>query len=147
MNAPAPITTPVAKDPTTFQAFRISPDDTNYFACIADPLAEGVSFTAIVEIYDVGGATPPNTHAAAYELFYILHGTGVGRCAGVEVPLAPGSTLMLPPGAEHVVENTGAGKLYALCLMVPNEDFAEMIRGGTPVDLTDEDVAILTRAA
>ena len=34
-----------------------------------------------------------------------------------------------------------AGKLYALCTMVPNEDFAEMIHGGIPIELSQEDVA------
>ena len=38
---------------------------------------------------------------------------------------------------EHVVENTGPGKLYCLTMMTPNEGFAELIRAGTPVELTD----------
>jgi len=32
---------------------------------------------------------------------------------------------------------------YALCIMVPNEDFAELIRRGTPVELDEEDLAVL----
>jgi mannose-6-phosphate isomerase-like protein (cupin superfamily) len=50
---------------------------------------------------------------------------------------------MLPPGTEHVVENTGPGKLYCLTLMVPDEDFAALIRSGQPVALDDEDRAVL----
>jgi hypothetical protein len=50
---------------------------------------------------------------------------------------------MLRPGAEHVIENTGAAKLYTLTFMVPNEGFAELIRAGAPVTLDDEDLAIL----
>jgi mannose-6-phosphate isomerase-like protein (cupin superfamily) len=50
---------------------------------------------------------------------------------------------VLRPGVEHVVENTGAGKLYCLTLMTPNEGFAELIRNGTPVDLPPEDIAVL----
>jgi mannose-6-phosphate isomerase-like protein (cupin superfamily) len=46
---------------------------------------------------------------------------------------------------EHIVENTGSGNLYALCVMVPNEDFAEMIHAGEPVSLTEEDLAVLRR--
>lgn len=142
-----PVAHPVTKTPREMRAFRISETDTNYFACIADPVDEGVSFTIVVEIYQPGGATPPNTHAAAHEVFYILEGTGKGFCDGVEVDLAPGSTLLLPPGKEHIVRNTGPGKLYALCVMVPNEAFAEMIHDGIPVALDDEDIAVLTRAA
>ena len=42
------------------------------------------------------------------------------------------------------MENTGAGKLYCLALMVPDEEFAALIRGGTPVSLDDEDRAVLS---
>jgi len=138
---------PVSRTPREMRAFKISEADTNYFACIADPVDDGVGFTIVVEIYQPGGATPPNTHATAHEVFYILEGTGKGFCDGVEVDLAPGSTLMLPPGKEHIVRNTGPGKLYALCVMVPNEAFAEMIHAGIPVELDAEDIAVLTRAA
>lgn len=137
---------PVVKHAADLKAFRISPSDTNYFACLADPVVEGAPFLAIVEIYEAGGATPPNTHAAAHEFFYILHGEGVGVCGGAEVPLRAGSFLMVPPGAEHVVRNTGPGKLYALTAMVPNEGFAELIHSGEPVALDAEDIAVLTRA-
>jgi mannose-6-phosphate isomerase-like protein (cupin superfamily) len=137
---------PVAKTPRQMRAFKISEADTNYFACIADPIDEGVDFTILVEIYQPGGATPPNTHSAAHEFFYILEGTGKGLCDGVEVDLAPGSTLLLPPGKEHIVQNTGPGKLYALCVMVPNEAFAEMIHDGIEVALDEDDIAVLTRA-
>jgi len=140
-----PPTRPIAKSLDDLKAFRISPNDTNYFACLADPVEDGVDFTIIVEIYEPGGATPPNSHARAVECFFVLQGTGQGRCGEQVVPLAPGTLLALPPGQEHIVENTGDGKLYALCLMVPNEDFAELIRGGEPVPLTDADRAVLAR--
>ena len=49
-----------------YKAFQISPDDTNYMVCIADPVADGdagIGFTAIVEVYRQGGKTPPNAIA------------------------------------------------------------------------------------
>ena len=140
------MTAPVVKHLDELTAFRISPNDTNYFACLADPVDEGVPFTIVYEIYEPGGATPPNSHREAYEFFAILSGTGKGICNGTEVDLHPGSTLLLPPGMEHVVRNTGEGKLYALCVMVPNEEFAEMIHNGTPVELDDEDRAVISRS-
>jgi len=140
-----PPTQPIAKSLDDIKAFCISPEDTNYFACLADPVEDGVDFTILVEIYKPGGATPPNTHKGAFEFFYILEGTGRGKAGGAEVDLAPGSTLLVPPGMEHIVENTGSGNLYALCVMVPNEDFAEMIHAGEPVSLTEEDLAVLRR--
>jgi len=129
-----------------YRAFQISPGDTNYMICIADPVADaaaGVGFTAIVEVYRHGGKTPPNSHAVAHEMFYVLSGEGVAYCDGETVRLSAGDSIVVPPGAEHVVENTGPGKLYTLTVMVPNEAFAELIHGGEPVLLDDEDLAVL----
>ena len=52
----------------------------------------------------------------------------------------------MPPNGVHVLENTGPSRLYTLCIMVPNEDFAELIRSGTPVALDAEDLAVLRRS-
>lgn len=136
----------VVKRAGELRGFRISPNDTNYFALLLDPIAEGVTFTLVVEIFAPGGATPPNSHATAHEVFYVLRGEGVAVADGKRVTIGPGDTILLPPGSEHVVENTGTGKLYCLTLMQPNENFAEMIRAGSPVELDAEDAAVLTGA-
>lgn len=131
-----------------YKAYRISPGDTNYMVCIADPVADaadGIAFTAIVEVYNVGGKTPPNSHAVAHEMFYVLSGEGRATCDGETVSLSAGDSIIVPPGAVHVVENTGPGKLYTLTVMVPNEEFAELIHNGAPVDLDDEDLAVMRR--
>jgi len=125
------------------RGFRIAPEDTNYFACIFDPIADGVSFTLVVEIFAPGGATPPNSHAEAEECFFVLSGTGIATANGETMPIGPGDSFVLRPGTEHVVVNTGTDKLYCLTLMTPNEGFAELIRNGTPVELTAEDRAII----
>ncbi|MEM7648895.1 MAG: cupin domain-containing protein, partial [Cyanobacteria bacterium P01_A01_bin.70] len=36
-------------------------------------------------------------------------------------------------------------RLYMLCIMVPNEDFAELIRNGVPDQLDEEDLRVLSR--
>lgn len=131
-----------------YKAYRISPNDTNYMVCIADPVADGdagVGFTAIVEVYEKGGKTPPNTHARAQELFFVLSGEGTAYCDGASMPLGPGDSIVVAPGTEHVVENTGPGKLYTLTVMVPNEEFAELIHKGSEVPLDEEDLAVLQR--
>lgn len=134
----------IAKRADELQAFRISPGDSNYFACLLDPLADGVSFTLVVEIFEPGGRTPPNTHGVAEEAFFVLAGTGRATADGASREVGPGDILVLRPGTEHVVENTGPGKLYCLTFMAPNEGFAELIRAGTPVSLTDEDRTVIT---
>jgi mannose-6-phosphate isomerase-like protein (cupin superfamily) len=137
---------PVVKTPGDYQAYRISPHDTNRLAIVFDPTAANMSLTYCVEIFDVGGKTPPNRHQWAVEMFFLLKGEGLATCDGKTVPIRAGDSILVPPTGTHKIENTGSGRLYALCIMVPNEDFAELIRSGTPVELDDEDLAVLRRS-
>jgi mannose-6-phosphate isomerase-like protein (cupin superfamily) len=125
------------------KAFRISPADTNYFVMLFDKDTDKIDNIFVIEIFKVGGATPPNEHAAAHEFFHVLHGEGVARCDGKTRPIRKGDSLLLHPGSEHVIENTGADKLYTLTVMTPNEGFAELIRSGDRVELDADDVRIL----
>jgi mannose-6-phosphate isomerase-like protein (cupin superfamily) len=127
----------------TAKAFRIAPTDTNYFAVLFDPEKDAIKNVFVIEIFTPGGATPPNTHADADEFFYVLSGVGIARCDGKALPLKQGDAMLLHPGHEHIVENTGTKKLYCLTVMTPNEGFAELIRSGTPVALDAEDLAVL----
>lgn len=133
----------ILKRGADLRGFRISPGDSNYFACLLDPIEDGAAFTLVVEIFAPGGATPPNTHRAAQEAFFVMKGRGRARAGDTWQDIQAGDTLMLPPGTEHVVENTGTEKLYCLTLMVPDEEFAALIRSGTPVALDAEDLAVL----
>jgi mannose-6-phosphate isomerase-like protein (cupin superfamily) len=135
-----------AVDLANAQAFRISPGDTNYFVMLFDKDSDKIDNIFVIEIFKAGGATPPNEHAAAHEFFHVLHGEGVARCDGKTLPIRKGSSLLLHPGSEHVIENTGAGKLYTLTVMTPNEGFAELIRGGERVELEADDIRILQGA-
>jgi mannose-6-phosphate isomerase-like protein (cupin superfamily) len=78
-------------------------------------------------------------------MFFVLKGKGQATCDGKTVRVQAGDSILVPPNGVHVIENIGLERLYALCIMVPNEDFAELIRSGTPVDLDDEDLAVLGR--
>lgn len=137
---------PVAKSPRDYQAYRISPGDTNRLAIVFDPNIANASLTVCVEIFDVGGKTPPNRHQLAVEMFFILKGEGIAHCDGKTVTLRAGHSILVPPTGTHIIENTGKERLYALCIMVPNEDFAELIRSGTPVELDEEDFRVLSRS-
>jgi mannose-6-phosphate isomerase-like protein (cupin superfamily) len=127
-------------------AFQISPTDTNYFAILFDGEKDAIENIFVIEIFNRGGATPPNEHSHAHEFFYVLHGSGIAICDGKEMPIKKGDALLLNPGNEHIVRNTGDSKLYTLTVMTPNQGFAELIRGGTPVELDDEDISVLTGA-
>lgn len=136
---------PIVKSPQDYQAYRISPGDSNRLALVFDPHTSGTSLTFCVEIFDPGGKTPPNRHQIAVEMFFVLKGQGIAICDGKSIPIQAGDSLLVPPTGIHEICNTGSGRLYALCFMVPNEDFAELIRSGTPVPLDEEDMAVLRR--
>jgi mannose-6-phosphate isomerase-like protein (cupin superfamily) len=123
---------------------RIAPTDTNYFAMLFDPEQDGIAPVCVVEIFTIDGRTPPNSHVHAHEFFYVLSGEGKALCDGEEKALARGDALMLRPGTEHVIVNTGKAKLYTLTFMIPNEGFAELIRAGEPMELDGEDIATLS---
>ena len=137
---------PVIKTPKDYQAYRISPKDTNRLAIVFDPIVANMSLTYCVEIFDEGGKTPPNRHQLAVEMFFVLKGEGLANCDGKTVAIRSGDSILVPATGTHVIENTGKGRLYTLCIMVPNEDFAELIRSGTPVELDEEDMAVLRRS-
>ena len=137
---------PVVKSPQDYQAFRISPQDSNRLAIVFDPQSANISLTLCVEIFDIGGKTPPNRHQLAVEMFFVLKGEGTATCDGKTVPIRAGDSILVPPTGTHEICNTGEERLYALCFMVPNEDFAELIRSGVPVELDAEDVSVLRRS-
>ena len=137
---------PVIKSPRDYQVYRISPKDTNRLAIVFDPDSANTSLTVCVEIFDIGGKTPPNRHQLAVEMFFVLKGEGVAICDGKTVRIQAGDSILVPPTGTHIIKNTGSTRLYALCIMVPNEDFVELIRSGTPVELDEEDLTVLSRA-
>jgi len=61
------------------------------------------------------------------------------------VYIKAGDSLLVPPTGTHLIKNTGSTRLYTLTIMVPNEDFSELIRSGIPVELDEEDLAVLSR--
>ena len=133
----------ITKPREAYRAYRISPTDSNRLVLVFDPEGENANFVFAVEIFDVGGKTPPNTHPRAQEMFYVLEGEGVAHCGGKSVALRRGDSLLLPAGTEHQIENTGSGRLYCLTFMTPNDDFAELIRAGTPAAIDDDDWTVL----
>ncbi|MDZ7962215.1 MAG: cupin domain-containing protein [Aulosira sp. DedQUE10] len=136
---------PVIKSPKDYQVYRISPNDSNRLAIIFDTANANTSLTCCVEIFDVGGQTPPNRHQWAVEMFFVLKGEGVAICDGKRVPIKAGDSLLVPPTGTHLIKNIGDSRLYTLTIMVPNEDFSELIRSGTPMELDAEDMAVLGR--
>ena len=137
----------IARRAAEYETFRIAPEDTNRMALIADPIRDKVPFTAIIEIFDAHGKTPPNTHKDAYELFHVLSGSGIATCNGERFAIARGDSFVVRPGHEHVVENPNDERLYCLTVMMPNEGFAELIHAGVKQGLDAQDLLAITGVA
>ena len=84
----------VVKTLTDYQAYRISPNDTNRLAIIFDPDSANDSLTVCVEIFEVGSKTPPHRHNFAVEMFFILKGEGIAVCDGKETFLHTGDSVL-----------------------------------------------------
>jgi mannose-6-phosphate isomerase-like protein (cupin superfamily) len=67
----------------------------------------------------VGKATTAHYHRTTEELYYIVGGTGLMRIAGEEQPVKRGDCIVVPPGAEHKLTNTGDEPLVLLCCCAP----------------------------
>ncbi|MGL5080071.1 MAG: cupin domain-containing protein [Microcoleaceae cyanobacterium] len=136
---------PVVKSLRDYQAYQINPDDRNRLAIVFDPTAANASLTVCVEIFEAGATVPFHQHRVAVEMFFILKGEAIAVCDGKAVKLQTGDSILVPPQGIHSLENIGSTRLYALCIMVPNEDFIELIRNGTAVKLDEEDLRVLSR--
>ncbi len=135
------IMTPVAASVKDCPVYKISEKDTNKFVLLCDGSA--YPYMNCVEIFDVGGQTPPNTHQAAFEHFYVIAGSGVATVGGETYVLSVGAHLFVPPSFDHKVENTGSGKLYVLTTMIPDENFTALINSGIAAKLDEEDLRVL----
>jgi mannose-6-phosphate isomerase-like protein (cupin superfamily) len=123
-------------------AHRISAGDTVKLAVLAGP-KDGLDHTVVFEVWEPGGAQPPNCHPNADETFWFLAGAGEAESDGVTGPVRAGQLLVLPAGTTHRIRNTGLGRLYAITTMLPDEGFAAMIESGPVAPLDDEDRAVL----
>ena len=136
--------TPLLKRPDQFEAFRIKDGDSNRLVIMFDSTPERkLGFIACVEIFDVVGCTPPNSHRDADELFFIIEGKGRARILGEWRDINKGDALVVTAGDMHELENLGNDRLYTLTVMVPDEEFSQLIRGGVHDQLDDEDLRVL----
>ena len=137
---------PVATSPRHYRAFKIDADDTNRIAIVCDRQAASVSLSVCIEIFEVGGGVPFHRHRRAIEMFYVLKGEMEAVCDGKAIALRSGGSILVPPTGVHTVRNVGGSRLYLLSIMVPNEDFIELVRDGIPVELDEEDRRVLERS-
>jgi mannose-6-phosphate isomerase-like protein (cupin superfamily) len=138
---------PVRRALQDLTAFRL-PNQTNRLALVFDPLTHQQNPNLVfgIEMFEPGHRTTPHVHASAHEVFFVLAGQGEGFCDGRRFPLAAGDVAAFRPGSTHGIDNGGAGRMYCLELMLPDEAFAAMVRAGQPSGgLADDDLCVMAR--
>lgn len=126
-------------------AHHIAAGDTVKLAVVRAPDA-AYDASVLFEVWEPGGAQPPNSHANSVETFWFLSGEGVATSDGVEQPVRAGQLLVLPAGSVHHIRNTGTGRLYAITTMTPDDGFAALVERGPVTELDAADLAVLGRS-
>jgi mannose-6-phosphate isomerase-like protein (cupin superfamily) len=101
------------------------------FRLLATPDVGCPSATQFLGYIPVGRA--PDHYHRYDEVVYVLQGNGALHIAGETAPLRPGSSVHLPAGLVHCLENTGPGELQVLGVFRPAGSPAEAYYpDGTP---------------
>jgi mannose-6-phosphate isomerase-like protein (cupin superfamily) len=123
-------------------AYRISPGDTVKLALVRGP-DEHYDASVFLEIWEPGGAQPPNGHPRSVETFFFLAGAGTAHCDDREVDVEAGQLLVLPERSLHRIVNTSATKLVAITTMTPDDGFAALVLAGEPTPITEDELALV----
>jgi mannose-6-phosphate isomerase-like protein (cupin superfamily) len=65
------------------------------------------------------GTTDAHYHRVSEEIYYFVGGAGRIRLGDDEAEVAAGDCVVIPPGVEHKLWNTGEGDLVLLCCCAP----------------------------
>jgi mannose-6-phosphate isomerase-like protein (cupin superfamily) len=96
---------------------RLPAGPDRYFKVLVDPRFGCRSVTQFVGFIERSRA-PYHTHAYE-EVIYILGGVGIVHIDDRHVPIGPGTSIFLPPGVPHCVENVGDDVLRLLGVFSP----------------------------
>ncbi|MTE24575.1 cupin domain-containing protein [Microbacterium sp. ZXX196] len=148
---------PTLKDTRDLTCYRITADDTVRLVPLTGPI-DGSPTSVFFEIWDPEGVQPDNSHPASVEVFFFVQGSGVAFSDEHSVEVAAGDILVLPATSVHHIKNTSTTeRLYAVTIMAndlgsqPEESgipgFYDLVAGGVPVELDEEDRAVYHRNA
>ena len=65
-----------------------------------------------------GGSIGLHSHDTSDDINYVLYGTGVAVCDGIEEPLHTDVCHICPKGSSHMIKNTGETDLVLLTVVV-----------------------------
>jgi mannose-6-phosphate isomerase-like protein (cupin superfamily) len=62
---------------------------------------------------------PAHSHPNGEEVIYIISGSGRVLVSGEVEPVAPGTCVLFPQGAVHMLHNTGSEEMKVACFFAP----------------------------
>jgi oxalate decarboxylase/phosphoglucose isomerase-like protein (cupin superfamily) len=62
---------------------------------------------------------PAHAHPNGEEVIFVITGSGRVMVAGEVRPVAPGTTVLFPQGAVHMLHNTGREEMKVVCFFAP----------------------------
>ena len=82
---------------------------------LVDPLNTGeTSLCSLIQTLDPSAAVPVHHHALAEQVIFFLSGRGKASLDGNGIDAIPGTTIHIPKGVKHGIENTGEEPLSFL---------------------------------
>jgi quercetin dioxygenase-like cupin family protein len=79
---------------------------------------------------------PAHSHPNGEEVIYIISGSGRVLVSGEVEPVAPGTCVLFPQGAVHMLHNTGSEEMKVACFFAPPTNL-ENYRMHEDVDFPD----------
>jgi len=98
----------------------------------ADPTRGSSSMAVGTQLLPKGAGIPVHEHEGMDEVLYILEGNGIGILGDKPTPLQKGSSVFIPKGAWHGVQNPD-GDLLVMWIVAP-PGLEKMFRAGSPKD-------------
>jgi mannose-6-phosphate isomerase-like protein (cupin superfamily) len=84
------------------------------------PTRHGVRHQSLAEaLVPAGCTTALHVHELTEEIYHVTQGNAVMTLGTEKFPIAPGDSVLIPPGTPHCVSNTGEVALIMLCCCSP----------------------------
>lgn len=83
------------------------------------PTGNSVNQSLAEAVVPAGGETQEHWHRVSEEIYLFTSGSGRMRLGEEEAEVAPGDTVVIPPGTPHKLWATGSEPLRLLCCCAP----------------------------
>jgi quercetin dioxygenase-like cupin family protein len=84
-----------------------------------DGLQSSHCSTCVIRVAPGDKVRPAHSHPNGDEVIYIIRGSGRVMVEGAVQRVRPGSVVLFPRGAVHMLHNTGADEMKVVCFFAP----------------------------